>query len=141
MTGEHRGRRPGRGGLSLMELMVAMAVIAFALLTMLGVYISGVRLMSRGEEITVATEVGRRLLETVRSAGYAYIPDAPTVYDGRVPDPRDPGLGFPPGPYPVDGRYELEVKSEKIEDNLKSVTVRVYYDGDSHVVLQTYFRP
>lgn len=124
-----------------MELMVALSVIAFALLTMIGVYISAVRLMARGEEITTATEVGRRMLETLRSQGFAYIPDGTNIYDGRVPDSRDGALGFPPDPYPMDGRYQLVVVSEKVDDNLKSVTVRIYYDDESNVVLQTYFKP
>lgn len=124
-----------------MELMVALSVIAFALLTMIGVFISGAQLMSRGEQITTATEVGRRMLETVRVAGYAYIPDGVSSYDGRVPEPRDPSLGFPPAPYPADERYELVVDTEEIDTNLKAVTVRVYYDNESNLVLQSYYRP
>ncbi len=128
--------------MSLIEIVVALGVIAFALMTMIGLYVSGIRLMNRGEEITVATEIGRQVLESLkRDGGYHYIPDTNEIYDGRVPDPRNPALDFPPAPYPVNDQYRLWVASELVDPNLKSVTVRVYYDNESHVVLQTYYRP
>lgn len=128
-------------GLSLLELIIAIGVLSFALLTMMGVYLSGIRLSTRGEQITVATEVARRLMERVDEAGYAYIPEANVTYDGRLGHPRDAATGFPPPPYPSEENYRLVVLTEKFDDHVKAVTTAVYYDDTSHVLLQTYFRP
>lgn len=119
---------------------MALGVISFALLTMLGVCIQGVQLMGRGERITVATEVGRRFLETVRAGGYGSIPAGNVTFDGRVPTPVT-STQFPPLPYPSEDNCRVLVHCEQLDAELKSVAVSVYYDGDSHITLQTYFRP
>ncbi len=116
-----------------------MGIVAVGLLTMVGVYLSGIRLMARGEQITVASETGRRFLEEVKAAGFDTIPNGNLHFDGRFNDPQQGS--FPPVPYPADGPYRLEVLTEQPGTRLKAVTVRVYYDGASHVVLETYVRP
>lgn len=123
-----------------MEVMIAVALVAFGMLTMIGVYISGLNLMARGEDIIAATNVGRNFLDTVKATGFASLPAGTAVFDGRVPDPAGPG-GFPPAPYPVSGKNKLVIRCEEIDARLKSVTVSVYYDDQSKVDLQTYLRP
>lgn len=116
-----------------------MAIVSVGLLTMIGVYISGIQLMARGEHLTLSSEAGRRFLEEVKAMGFDSIPDGSSHFDGRLNDPLHGS--FPPAPYPADGPYRLEVLTEQPEPRLKAVTVRVFYDGASHVALQTYFRP
>ncbi len=128
-----------RRALSLLEVLIAMGIVAVGLLTMVGVYLSGIQLMARGEQITLSSEVGRRFLEQVKAAGFDTIPNGNSHFDGRTNDPLQ-GT-FPPVPYPAEGPYRLEVLTEQPETKLKAVTVRVFYDGPSHVMLQTYFRP
>lgn len=128
-------------GLTLMEVVLALGIIGFALLTMVGVYASGLRLMTRGEELTGAAEVGRQLLDNVRRAGFGYVPDGTVAFDGRLNQPSDPATGFPPGPYPGREQYKLVVSAATLDARMKSVTATVYYDEASSVVLQTYLRP
>lgn len=129
-----------RRGLTLMEILIALGLVAFALLTMVGVCIRGTHLMTRGERITIATDVGREVLESLKQQGYAALPAADSLFDGRVPDPAD-ASGFPGPPYPSSRSCNLVIRTEKLDTELKSVTVTVYYDGTSHVEFQTYLRP
>jgi len=126
-------------GLSLMEVMIALGIVAFALVTMIGVYISSIRLMTRGEEMTKASEIAQTSLEQAKLLGYGNVPEVETTFDGRVPNPQV--AGFPPPPYPALDNYDIVFKTDKLEDGLKSVTVKVFYDKRSHVTLQTYLRP
>lgn len=121
-----------------MEIMVALGIVAFALITMIGVYISSIRLMTRGEEMTRASEVARSSLESIKLQGYGKVPPNAT-FDSRNSDPKVDD--FPPDPYPGPTGYPIVIKTEVIDTDLLSVTVRVYYDEKSHVVLQTYVRP
>lgn len=123
-----------------MEVMIALALASFGLLTMIGVYISGVHLMARGEEITASTDIGRQFLDTVKTGGFATLPPGAVVFDGRANDPQTAD-GFPPAPYPGVGPRMLVVRCEELDSRLKSVTVSVYYDAESKVDLQTYLRP
>ncbi len=126
---------------SLLELVVAIGLVAFTLLTMVAVAINGARLGQRGEQITRATEMGRSLLERLQDDGFVYLPDGDNVHDGRVPDPTDSVTGFPPSPYPSQENMSLVVATRQLEPQLKSVTATIYYQDESHLTLQTYFRP
>ncbi|MBI3924008.1 MAG: hypothetical protein HY319_00555 [Armatimonadetes bacterium] len=134
-----------RRGLTLLEIMIALGITSFTLLTMIGVYASGLHLMARSKGITTGTELGREVLEMAREQGFTSVPAEEVTYDGRVPDPGHAFLGFPPEPYPaatVDGKtYPMVVKVSPVSDQLKSITVQVYYDGGSKVTLQTLLKP
>jgi hypothetical protein len=122
-----------------MEVIVALGVVAFALLTMIGVYASSIRLMVRGEELTRASELGRSILEGINQAGYSSLPAPGTVFDGRSSDPAVDG--FPPLPYPGTPDYPMVLETEQLDTDLRSVTVKVYYSEENHITLQTYMRP
>ncbi|MBI3928039.1 MAG: hypothetical protein HY319_21025 [Armatimonadetes bacterium] len=123
-----------------------MAITSIALLTMIGVYISGARLMSRSRDISTATQIARQVMETLKERGYDQIPAGPAMFDGRAPDPTDPTRDFPPPPYPEVSRngatFAVAVRVERVDERpLKAVTVEVYYDRASHVSFQTYLKP
>lgn len=115
--------------------MVALAVASLALLTMIGVFTSGLRLMTQGEAVTSATETGRDLLEAVKEQGYALVPATDQVFDGTKPVPDPPVAGFPPAPYPAPN---MRVIVEQVQPGLKSVTVQVFREKDVPVTLETY---
>lgn len=120
--------------------MIGMALITVALLAMIGVFFSGLRLMTQGEAVTSATETARELLETVKIYGYDSIPAGSASFDGRTNDP--PAGGFPPSPYPRSpaNGYPLRVRVEPVRTDLKSVTVEVYIDArKAPVVVETFF--
>ena len=126
-------------GLSLLEILFALVLVTVAVLAVVSVYIGGMRLSAKGERLFIASETGKAVLERIREAGFSEIPDGTRTFDGRSNDPQ---LGdFPPPPYPAQGDYPILVETHLQEANLKSVTVRVFYDKDNSVVLQTYFTP
>lgn len=116
-----------------MELMVALAVTSVALLTMIGVFTGGLRLLHQSQAVTVATETGRSELETIKDLGWAGLPSADAEWDSRAGDPAV--AGFPPPPYPS---TPMLVTVEEIQSGMKSVTVRVYYEGNTAVTMETY---
>jgi type II secretory pathway pseudopilin PulG len=125
---------------SLVELMIGMALITLALLAMIGVFFSGLRLMTQGESLTAATETGRALLEQVKVSGYDAIPAAAADFDARRNDA--PLGGFPPAPYPRDAanQYPIRVRVNPLREDLKVVAVEVYFDPSRPpVVLETFF--
>lgn len=124
--------------------MFALGIASFALLTMIGVYSSGLHLAQRSRQLTTGTDICREFLETVKEQGISTIPNEEVVYDARNGDPGHATLPFPPGPYPekhIDGqRYQLVVRVRPLSDELRSITVQAYYGVESRVTLQTLVR-
>lgn len=117
-----------------------MALTSLALLAMIGVFFSGIRLMTQGESLTAATETGRAVLEQVKIYGYDAIPAAASEFDARRNDA--PVGGFPPAPYPRDPvhGYPIRVRVAALRTDLKAVAVEVYFDARKPpVVVETFF--
>ncbi len=133
-----------RSGLSLLETVLALAVLAMAFLSVLAVFTGSLQLMLRADQTTAATEAGRQLLERIKAQGM--VPVAPAVFDGRRPDGTTgaPPQLFPPAPYPVvrmEGRdYYLLVETSRPAVDLVSVNVTVFWDR-SQLSLETYLSP
>ena len=121
--------------------MLALGILAVALLGLMSVFVSGLRLQSQAEEITAATQVGREFLERLKASGPT-VPGA-GLYDGWQPDARH-SSGFPPDPYPsttVDGRdFRLTVEVADRSAGLKAVTVEVWWNRSEKVTLETYVK-
>lgn len=115
-----------------------MAVTTVALLAMIGIFVGGLRLMTRGESMTASTEAARSMLESIKEGGYPALPATDKVFDGRNNDP--PVSGFPPAPYPTVDQKPVRVSVEEIKPGLKSVSVEVFGQPDRPpVLLETYF--
>ncbi len=117
--------------------MIALTLAAMAILTMIGIFIGGLRLLATGKERAVATGLGRELMEQIRIIPYAELIDG--TYRGQV----DPPIGnLPPPPYPqitVDNmEYIYTVTVATLRPGLKSITLEVQWRNDSEVILQTY---
>lgn len=117
---------------------MALALASLAILTMIGVFTSGLRLLGSGRELAVSTGLGRELMEQMKLQPYGEI--VPGVYDGRVPTP--PAGAFPPAPYPVtqiNGMdYTFRVVVTSPGPSLKSITTEVMWRNDKKTRLQTY---
>ena len=127
-------------GLSLIEVLVAMGLVASAVLALVSVYLGGIKLSRKSEKILLATETAKAMLEVVREKGFDAIPAETKIFRGQENDPRTE-QGFPPDPYPAEGDFFITVETRERESNLRSVTVKVIYDGKSSVSLQTYVTP
>ncbi len=125
-------------GLSLLEVVIALGLLGVALLSILAVFVSGLRLQSQAEQVTEATQLARELLEEIK-ASPASVPNS-GQFDGRIPDPRSGA--FPPDPYPgvttSGGEFRLVVELSEKSPELLSVTVEVWWGEGQKVTLQTY---
>jgi len=127
-------------GLSLLEVLFAFALVTIAVLGIMAVYTGGLKLSAKGERALFATELSQTMMEVIKEQGFDKIPTARTTFDGRANQAPNAD-GFPPAPYPKVDDYVVQVTAYQKEDFLKSVTVRVFYDNQNSVVLQTYFTP
>lgn len=129
-------------GLTLAELMVAIGIVSFSLLTLMGVLTYSLGAVDGDRQLSTASNLAREVMESVRSDGFTSIPAGTLTFDGRVPDPK--AGDFPPAPYPLvvneEGDYEVVV-SVAPKGVLKSVTVDVYYQTERKVTLQCYLAP
>lgn len=130
-------------GLSLLEVLFALACLTVAALALVTLFGSGLKLLRQSSDLTRATEVARSVMENIKLGGYNATPRQ-SSYDGRIPDATDAG-GFPPAPYPsieVDGRtYTIVVRTLPKSASLKAVQVEVWWDRNSHVEVETALAP
>ena len=132
---------PRSKGVSLLELLISMVLLAIAVLALLLLFGRGLKLNSQAEELTRAAEVGRELLEELRvRGGYAKVVPGAT-FDGRAGDAQIDG--FPPEPYPtveIENRtYQIVVKTAQETPRVRAVLVEVWWDNDSKTTLETAF--
>lgn len=133
-------RRPR--GLTLAETLVAIGLLSVVVLTVIGVLLSGLRLLTLSQEMTDASNIGRQFMEAVRErGGYSVIPPSISDFDGSLPDAAGPR--FPPAPYPssqLNGRlYTLRVRTAQSSDNVRAVLVEVAWEDDGSIILETAF--
>ncbi len=130
-------------GVSLVELILALAIVAIAIIALVTLFISGLKLLGRSADVQRSSEIARETVEAIVDMGHAQAPSAASVFDGRNNDPQDAN-GFPPAPYPtanVEGRlYPITVSVEPL-GSLKVVQVRVHYAAGGNLWLERYLHP
>ena len=77
--------RPRLGGFTLLEVMVAMAILALCMVPLLGAITQGLRATSRIERITTATELARNKLVQIEMEA---MPDAEETREGEFGPPH-----------------------------------------------------
>ena len=117
---EHREtmRRPGAprraAGFTLLEVMVALAVLAFAIVGLLGLHARNIKAVARDQNLTRATLLGRELISQIQfqvlTNGLQDLGDSSGSFDGY------PGY-----------RWERQVIPTGL-DEVREVVVRVIYD-------------
>lgn len=110
---ERRRARRGSRGFTLLEVLVAVAVLGLALVSLLSLHVRNIDLIGRDQRITEATLLARALMSEVES--------------GPFPD-----LGVESGDFEVDYperypdlRWEREVTPTPVP-NVREVRVRVF---------------
>ena len=125
---------------SLLEILFATALIGFAIVTMIGVFMSGLKLVAQGRERTSAIDLARAELEAIQELGFDALPAGTASFDGTPT-----GLPFPPAPYPGatvnEQPFLMRVEVRPKDTFLKSVLVRVSWGESSQVTLQTLVGP
>lgn len=125
-------RRPR--GLTLSELLISVGLLAVVILTIVGVFIGGLKLMNNSKVRTGASNIARQVLEAIEDeGGFVALPDEESLFDGAVPTPAVEG--FPPAPYPVaqaDGRdFTVVVETRNLGARARAVLVTVNWDDRS----------
>lgn len=130
-----------RRGLNLTEVMLAVGILSIALLALIGVFTTGLTLLSQSRDSQTATQLARELIEQTRAG--ATLPTAPTVFDGSVPTPVV--SGFPPPPYPsrnVGGAtYTFLVTCQPVRADLIAVAVEVRWNSHRIRTESCYYVP
>lgn len=132
--------------------MLALGVVTVAILALVSVFVSGVKMAAQARNIAAANELARQVLErtrfNIRKGGLAVVPAGSYTFDGRVPDPQIgvAPLEFPPLPYP--GRpankqnYSIIVSGSEITPGrLKAIRVEVRWGTTGRVALETHLHP
>ena len=126
---------PSTQGLSLLEVIFSIGLVAIVLVALLTVMIGGLKLIEQSERVEVGTGLAREQVEQIKS--YLYSP-VDGVFDGNTPTPTV--NGFPPGPYPkaIKNRdYFLVVRVTSLDERLRRVDVEVQSDKQKVVTLST----
>lgn len=137
-----RGKK-GQGGFTLSEVMISVGLLAVALLAVIGIFTSAIKLQSQSQERSAATDWARRLIERIRATP-SNVPAAPfSWYGGEMAStPTFPGPPqFPPLPYPYIDGFSFDVHLEPSpRPGVKLVKVVVHWDEGKQLELQTLIR-
>lgn len=126
-------------GLTLVETLLAMVVLAIAILGLAAVFVSGLKMVRASVHLTASTNIAREILETSKKRGYSQT--SVGTFDGHLPTPQDPATGFPPAPYPTttidQHQYTTVIRCRDFSPTIRAIEVDVFWDGDSKTTLAT----
>jgi prepilin-type N-terminal cleavage/methylation domain-containing protein len=116
------------GGLSLVELMVAMMLLGIALMGLAAAFAPGRMAIQQGDQATTATFLARRVLEDMRNRAYDL--DTDELVNGAT-FPAATGYGSISG-YP-NYRRTIAFGNNTPETGTKTATVAIFYKNSSGV--------
>ena len=117
-------------GFTLLEVLVAVAVLGFALVSLLGLHVRNIDLIARDERVTAATLLARALMTEVETGPFPDLGATDGDFELDYPD-RYPDL-----------RWEREVLTTPVP-NVREVRVRVFrgeQESGDDVTLTYYVR-
>jgi general secretion pathway protein I len=131
MTMRASGRAHGRAsGFTLLEVLVAVAVLGLALVSLLGLHVRNIDLIDRDQRVTEATLLARGLMTEVETGPFPDLGATDGDFELDYPD-RYPEL-----------RWEREVLTTPVP-NVREVRVRVFRgerESGDDVTLTYYMR-
>ncbi|MBZ0273490.1 prepilin-type N-terminal cleavage/methylation domain-containing protein [bacterium] len=110
--------RAGRGGFTLLEVFVAMAILATSLVVLLQNHSMSIRMSERARQTSIAANLARDLLTEVEIEGFPAVGAESGDFSARYP-----------GLYP-NFTWEREVTESFFVDFIRDVVVRVTYLED-----------
>jgi general secretion pathway protein I len=123
-------RRSARGGFTLLEVLVAVAVLGLALVSLLGLHVRTLALIDRDQRVTESTLLARALMTEAEVGTFPEIGATSGDFEERYPE-RYPDL-----------RWEREVLPSPLPD-LREVHIRVFrgeQESGDDVTLVYYMR-
>ncbi len=122
-------RVKGDGGFTLLEVLVAMVILAVGLLGMASLSIGIIKGNAISKEISTATTCAREKLEAVEQLGFADTPSSDTTVTE--------GYGSMSG-YP-DCKRQTSTAVDTPATDMKTITITVYWNSDrDQVQLKTF---
>jgi general secretion pathway protein I len=106
-------RAPATRGFTLLEVLVAVAVLGFALVSLLGLHVRNIDLIARDQRVTEATMLARGLMAEVDARPFPELGATEGDFEIDYPE-RYPDL-----------RWEREVVTTPVP-NVREVRVRVF---------------
>lgn len=103
---------PGERAFTLVEALIAAAVVAVALVPLFGLFVHGTRWTADSRHLITAVNLAQNKLEELKNA-------------------RFEDVGAPPLQFQEDSTYSYRVDVASTGPNLKTVTVTVYYETAS----------
>lgn len=126
----------GARGVTLIEILLAVALVAVAILALIGLNTGGLRLMTKGRAQVNAIDLAERQLDSISELGYSQIKVGKAYAGSSAED------GFPPAPYPLatleGNQYHLAVEAYQQDDNLIRVRVLVTFQGQQRSLARYY---
>lgn len=121
---ETDGRR-GIGGFTLLEILVAVAILGVALVSLLGLHARNVRLFAEAQDMTVAGLLASRLAAETQAGGFPQIGSESGNFVALAEEPSS-AFGERPGGNLATGLFwRRDVETTGLE-NLRRVTVSIF---------------
>lgn len=117
-------------GLTLLEVILAFALLSIGIITLSTVFISGLKLAGNSRDLSAASQMANEVLERARHQGFDNLPKANVLFDGQVPDAA--AGTFPGSPYPSRDGYVLQVEARSLGPRLRAVRVKVLWASGSY---------
>jgi len=122
--------RLSRRGMTLVELLVTVVILAIALVALSQMFVSGVLAAKKARNVQIATNRAMQEVEKAKDMGYLnlvvdydHFPSPYTILDDNM-------IGFDvAGLRDAQGRLEIEPYPQPDSDNLKRVTASVSWGG------------
>ena len=126
-------------GLTLAEVILSLGLLAIVGLAMMGAFVGGNQMAQKSVDMSAATDVSREFIEQVKAGSFEKTTVG--VFDGSVPTPIDPANEFPPAPYPLVRRnnvdFTLVVTCEDYSVTTRLVKVRVFFGKSGQTEMGT----
>ena len=113
---------PLKRGFSIAEVVVAIGLLAFSLLALVGVLTGIMKLSTQNENFDRAVSTSQELLDRIRH-GPVKPPSTEHIFQGKVPDPKV--SDFPPPPTELNASTNVV-----IEDNAKFLETTLTWKAD-----------
>jgi len=95
-------------GFSIIEVLIAIGVVATGILALMAVFITGTRSNQHGEDLSKAVYYARRISEIVRANGLAF-------KEATIPPPQSSGINDPAGVFkPLNDDPPLQLANVRV---------------------------